>query len=207
MLCALGAWDARADEPADKMPELRKYGDGPLAQADFQGKVPARRPKAGSSKAFAVGAFNLHYECSTNVRTEGNTTEVHLREIDVFSILHPEQSWAIENLDEHQLDFAQGNFDIVQAQALEAQLHFAKLIDNGEAPVGMADSREKAFDDLFARIMRVLEPYHRESEKQTARYLRVTKYGLQQRAVANLRRKHIETLEVLVAELKMLTDE
>jgi hypothetical protein len=173
----------------------RRYVDGPLQISDFQAKPPDHNLSA----AYTAVRVLLRYRYRT--QTQNGQIKVRLKSINVFSVFVRDQSWWAPLADKRLLDHEQGHFDIAEACARRAQLHFNAMFERDASLTASGQTTSAAARQLSHRIERLLRRFNDAATLAHQEYDRITHHGNRWRTQAEQRRVQKATLNRLAKQL------
>ncbi len=180
-----------AQQPARRSPEkktdeqptkLRKYAEGPLIAADFQGSPPEPSPVKDNIKMVAntMCVVRYSYRLRTHSQRDGTWT-AELVSFDCFSAVDPAKCWNLVPESSRVLDHEQGHFDVAEIFARRMQQRFDELMAGKNASTNGRTERT-ARETLEKEIKRVTEEAYTELAKVQATYDKETAHGTRPRA-------------------------
>lgn len=188
----------------------RRYAEGALTAADFQGTTPDPLPLEDGVRLHAKTYYELQYHYRYQYYTEKRPakTTVALSELDIYAGVNTKQSWIKDRKDLPLIDHEQGHFDIAEifarsaCQTLEERLSEEPLTAEGK-------TLEAALKELEAKLHKQLEPFFAASSKAQYQYDQETAHGLipdKQQAHRAQQKKKLQALKptkVLKFEVKL----
>jgi hypothetical protein len=175
------AMGARAQPPAAEA--LRRYDQGPLAQADFAAPPPADRGVRKASTYVHIG-YSFRYRFNV-VRGRVQVVATHL---EAYGVVTPSKSWNVAPGDTRLMDHEQGHFDITQLHARRWQRHADGLISKA-ALRGVGATQEAAQQSLQSHLDRELKPINEAWEAEQIRYDQETNHGSDSKRQAEWRER------------------
>ncbi len=180
-----------AQQPARRSPEkkndeqpakLRKYAEGPLTAADFQGSPPEPPPVKDNIKMVAntMCVVRYSYRLRTHSQRDGTWT-AELVSFDCFSAVEPAKCWNLVPESSRVLDHEQGHFDVAEIFARRMQQRFDELM-TGKNLATNGRTERAAREALEKEIKRVTEEAYSELAKVQATYDKETAHGTRPRA-------------------------
>jgi hypothetical protein len=173
----------------------RRYAEGPLQISDFQ----AKHPDHTRSAAYTAVRVRLRYRYGT--QTQNGQISVRLESINVFSVFVRDQSWWAPLADKRLLDHEQGHFDIAEACARRAQLHFNAMFERDAPLTASGQTTSDAARQLARKIERLLRHFNDAATLAHQEYDRITHHGNLLRTQAEQRRVQKATLNRLAKQL------
>ena len=188
---------------ADETATERRYDAGPLAVEDFQAPVPNPLPSVGRFKQFALADTDIRYQLNYQYRRTFTSTQATLQDIDIYAIFLTDKSWLAPE-GKKALDHEQGHFDISQMYALDAMLQMRTRLHDGKTLVGEGTTKEEAIADLQTKVNDFLRPLRDRVATAQQEYDRETNHGLIAARQGAHRKRQLELLNELIADLKAL---
>jgi hypothetical protein len=200
LLLFAGAMTACLGETKKTKPkgQHRRYADGPLQISDFQAKPPHHTRSA----AYTAVRVLLSYRYRTH--TQNGEIKLRLESINVFSVFVRDQSWWAPLADKRLLDHEQGHFDIAEACARRAQLHFNAMFERDAPLTASGQTTSDAARQLSRRIEQRLRRFNDAATLAHQEYDRITHHGNYLRTQAEQRRAQKATLKRLAKQLATL---
>ena len=183
----------------DAAPESRRYEQGPLVKKDYQGSAPR------SIKKFAASTeIEVQYEYRYQLHEKNQRFQIHVTDLEVYSIMLPKKSWNRQLYNVRLLDHEQGHFDIGEIFALRAEIEIARkmkdirrFFSTGKSKASAIAKLEETLSQYFSRIVAEM------NEEQVA-YDDTTNHGRDQKAQKLARQGHSEELKALQEKVRVL---
>jgi hypothetical protein len=184
--------DTRTDGAPAK---LRKYSEGALTAADFQGKPPAAAPAKDNITMVAntMSVVRYVYRLRTNSERDGSWT-ARLTSFDCFSAVEPAKCWNSVPESPRVLDHEQGHFDLAEIFARRMQRRFDELMAGNNAS-GSGGTERLAREALEKEIKRISDDVYAALTEAQATYDKETRHGTRPRAQREHRRWQRQELE------------
>ncbi len=181
--------------PSEPSEPLKRYREGRLSIADFSMTPPRERNQLDAVVSTQL-RIHFRYECRIGRSTRYPKAVANLSSVDVFAVMHPEQSWIVKPDDTRLLDHEQGHFDVAQIVALSARLHMHQCWKNGDFKA-VGATPDEVIEALRKRIAAELQPYYRELESRQKEYDNITWHGRKRTAQRGEREKQQALLREL----------
>jgi hypothetical protein len=184
------------ERKADESPiKLRKYADGPLAAADFQGMPPAAAPVKDNITMVAntMSVVRFTYRLRTNSERDGSWT-AQLTHFDCFSAIEPAKCWNTMPESPRILDHEQGHFDLAEIFARRLQRRFDVLMAEKNASASGRTERA-AREALETEIKKIADDAYAALTEAQAAYDKETRHGTRPRAQREHRRSQRQELD------------
>lgn len=173
----------------------RRYANGPLQISDFQGKPPDHNRSA------AYTAVRVLFSYRYRTHAQNGEIKVQLESINVFSVFVRDQSWWAPLADKRLLDHEQGHFDIAEACARRAQLHFNAMFERDAPLTATGQTTSAAARQLARKIEDLLRRFNDAATLAHQEYDRITHHGNHLRTQAEQRRAQKAALKRLAKQL------
>ena len=190
------AWPA--EPPRDNGAAVRRYEDGPLTAADYQGVPPE---DSGRLLAWTTTDLRYHYRCQYNWTDQ--RAEAFLTEITIDAVLVPSRSWLKRASDRRLMDHEQGHFDLTMIATLRARVYFAEQLSKRRLQV-TARTQEETLVALKNKVAEEMKPFLDGMAAEQAEYDRVTHHGTIPEQQARHRETQLEALKSLNGRLQSL---
>jgi Bacterial protein of unknown function (DUF922) len=179
------------DSPA----KLRKYADGPMTAADFQGTPPRAAPVKDNITMVAntMCVVRYSYRLRTNSERDGTWT-ARLTHFECFSAIEPERCWNSVPESPRVLDHEQGHFDLAEIFARRLQRRFDELMAGKNASASGLTERV-ARESLEKELKKIADDTYEALTEAHATYDNQTRHGTRPRAQREHRRWQQQELD------------
>ncbi len=188
-------------EPVTKLPNERRFEEGPLLAKDFQMPVPDPQPVREGIKMLANTHTKIRYTYRYQTKpTRLSRTVATATSIEIFSLMLRDQSWNAAPDNAFLMEHEQGHFDEAQIGAAAARMDVLKqaFVDNSFKVVGQTP--EQALDLLKAKIEQAMKPHYDAMSAAQKKYDEYTTHGTNKARQIEYRKKQIERLNTAVRE-------
>jgi hypothetical protein len=198
---ARSAGDEARSGSARPEEQPRRYDQGPVNPADFQGTPPvAADPTGPQSMAYTSTA--IRYQARYEFRQQPGRVLAWLTDIDIFSVFMVRESWCRRPADAALLAHEQGHFDLTEAGARQAQLKFRELLRRPRSIAVRALTRQGAIRQLSRQIEQQLQPFQDAVQRAHRHYDQVTSHGTRPQAQREQRQAQVTALQRLQQQLR-----